>query len=841
MSEEDYNSQSDQSGEELSEEQSPQPNGVRQEFPNEAIKNPESHWKKLLTRCIEEGMPALTIKDKVPQQPNPVQREVIKDECLEIGYDPTDPDPKNPLEWITFPRNELDKVLIDHRFSGVPKTLKKLKGITLTGHQRRNIKAMMDLENTLEVPIKTNAWESHYSNPRIKTHAGRLSEKLGSGKTFIMLGLILSNKCPKIGPEIIRPPMYIPKDNQRKAYNRNPRGFYGFGYHFERSYKKYVNTNIIFVSSSVLVQWEKTIQQHMPKTKYMIISDVHALRIFESQICSGQYDKEITVVKNGTSVISGLKTIKASQNLKITKTTKLPIITSVAHILDSKQMPCKRLFIDDFDTINISRTAVLPTSLFYWIVSSTNRQPKFQSVDMKFDNVKDALMNFHPLVSGITENQILHNTLNVACKPTYTDDCVKLGQPEYYVYEYDNPAGNVAHVLNAFNLGNAQQIREAINADSPKDAAKLANIESTNPLDMLNQLLGDGKKKYISACKTLKYIKKVQGKLYKLPEAKKDRYPQKDIERLSKNIMAIKIKYNSPPIEKLLKNAEENATEIKRKNGSALDRARDSLGMETCTICCDDMEDNDIIMTRCCNQALCATCGFHSTINLQTLKGQCSKCRTQINIKDLIFIGKNFDVEKFTKRDVTDMSSESADGSESSSSELPAISSVKIPTNKRESILQLVQGKKLKCRKVNIQIDNLIVGKDALPAPPEKSKRFLVLSNHPEILKNLLMDCDKAKIPALQLHGTSKQKFAIIDEFRRRGKVLLINSAKDCAGMNLQFATDLIFCHKIIDHSTESQVAGRIQRMGCKWQVKIHYVLYNNEISSLRLVPENKP
>lgn len=768
---------------------------------------------------------------------------------MALQYDPEDPDPNTPKKWIEPIRhNETQIIPITQEFEGVPKNLKGLKGIVLTGHQRRNIKAMMDLENIRRITVKSDV--PYYTNKYIQTQAGRLSEKLGSGKTFIILGLILSNECPKIEPEVIRPKMYHTKNNVRKKILRNPNGFYGYGYNFERVFKTYLNTNIIFVSNSVLVQWENTIKKHLPKTKYMIIDNVLRLRTFETEVYNGTYNKEITVVKNGTSVISGLKSLKeyikqyeAKNVIKVdnannkakdsSKNIKLPIITSIAHILDAKQLPCKRLFIDDFDTINMSRTAVIPTSLFYWVVSSTNKEPKYQSDFYTYDNVKDTLTKFHPMVSGITENILLHTSLNIACLPQYTDACVSLGNPIYILYEYDNPYDKVANVLGAYDLGNAQQVREAINADSPGDAAKLANIDSNDPLDMLERLLGNGKKQYLKACKTLKYIEKTREELPDLPAAKKNKYPKSDVKKLRKNIKAVVIKYNSPPIKDLLDTAYKNALDIKEKNGKALDRARESLSAENCTVCYDEMRECDIIMTKCCNSALCAPCGFHSTgiPTSHDLRGQCAKCRTPIGIRGLIFISKDFNLDKFIKKDAE----LEIEISEKSENKAEVIGAAEIPKTKRECILHLVQGKEVIGRQINVIIDKLLIGKDKLSEAPASSKRFLILSNYTEILHNLLADFDKNKIPALQLQGTSKQKDNIINEFRSHGKVLLINSEKDCAGLNLQFATDLIFCHKIFDHNVESQVAGRIQRMGCKYQVRIHYVLYKNEVGCLKL------
>ena len=42
--------------------------------------------------------------------------------------------------------------------------------------------------------------------------------------------------------------------------------------------------------------------------------------------------------------------------------------------------------------------------------------------------------------------------------------------------------------------------------------------------------------------------------------------------------------------------------------------------------------------------------------------------------------------------------------------------------------------------------------------------------------------------------------------------------------------TDLVFMHKILDKSIEAQVAGRGQRVGRRYELKIHYLLYDDEV-----------
>jgi uncharacterized DUF497 family protein len=103
------------------------------------------------------------------------------------------------------------------------------------------------------------------------------------------------------------------------------------------------------------------------------------------------------------------------------------------------------------------------------------------------------------------------------------------------------------------------------------------------------------------------------------------------------------------------------------------------------------------------------------------------------------------------------------------------------------------------------------------------------------------------KIDYWQLHGTHSEIAATVDKFTKCAErcVLIVNSTKHCAGLNLQTATDLIFAHKIVDPNIETQVIGRGQRIGRTSQLRVHFMFYQNEydwmlnMNSLREVPDN--
>lgn len=136
---------------------------------------------------------------------------------------------------------------------------------------------------------------------------------------------------------------------------------------------------------------------------------------------------------------------------------------------------------------------------------------------------------------------------------------------------------------------------------------------------------------------------------------------------------------------------------------------------------------------------------------------------------------------------------------------------------------------------VNIKLHGLMQGKyDKGEAAPE-NKKALIFANFGETLEIIQNKLDAAGITFSTLHGTHEKiremvkMFNLPNEHPNSIRVLLVNGAKYCAGLNLQAATDLFYMHFIVDPAVEAQIAGRIARIGRMYNANIHFILYNNE------------
>jgi SNF2 family DNA or RNA helicase len=149
---------------------------------------------------------------------------------------------------------------------------------------------------------------------------------------------------------------------------------------------------------------------------------------------------------------------------------------------------------------------------------------------------------------------------------------------------------------------------------------------------------------------------------------------------------------------------------------------------------------------------------------------------------------------------------------------------------KIRALLNIISGTPIKCvREEDLVLPNLLYGNDNRPVPEGTPRRTLVFASFDETLDNVKNELKARQIPCELLGGTYQQMSEIIRRFEREGSVLLVNSKHYCAGINLQFVTEVVFMHKINNEHCEQQVCGRAQRIGRKYNLVVHWICYENE------------
>ncbi len=162
---------------------------------------------------------------------------------------------------------------------------------------------------------------------------------------------------------------------------------------------------------------------------------------------------------------------------------------------------------------------------------------------------------------------------------------------------------------------------------------------------------------------------------------------------------------------------------------------------------------------------------------------------------------------------------------------------------------------KIDLKKVNILLDNNSIADKAneLPTKLEKlgeivsnnDKKIIIFSEYDGGLENIKKELSKRSIDQYNcnlsttssnyysnLIGSSARIRNIIQQFKdNKFRILLLNAKYSGAGLNLEFADEVILFHRM-SKDLERQVIGRAQRIGRTSKLIVTYLCYENEYSS---------
>ena len=258
-----------------------------------------------------------------------------------------------------------------------------------------------------------------------------------------------------------------------------------------------------------------------------------------------------------------------------------------------------------------------------------------------------------------------------------------------------------------------------------------------------------------------------------------------------------------------------------------LNRIKEHIMEGECPVCSQDLKedcDGKIIIFKCCSVILCEQCCFETIFHKQ-ITGNCPNCRKNILIRDLIYINKEINLDEI----ITYVDNEKLEKQEiKENANIMPIKNANY--NKFDAIVDIIRGDDIPNRiPVNVIIPQLMIGNSQLP--DAKLKKILIFANYDETLKKIQEKFMEEKISYEQLGGNQRQINEILDRFHNseNHNILLICATKYCAGLNLQVATDLIFSHLVIDENMETQIAGRLIRLGRKTSANFHYIMFENE------------
>jgi hypothetical protein len=281
-----------------------------------------------------------------------------------------------------------------------------------------------------------------------------------------------------------------------------------------------------------------------------------------------------------------------------------------------------------------------------------------------------------------------------------------------------------------------------------------------------------------------------------------------------------------------------------------IERVKENIKEGECPICC--LEFEDIIITKCCNVAICAPClehGFKIKIantmrGATDVRGKCPSCMRDVSLgHDLVFVTRGVgvnDLMDLTRDRIIKGVSEYKAPTISSKEEQPAEKT----SNQIEKYLEKA-GPKMGAfheichgrvpqdatKRNNFHVNGLVEGDHDNYAPEGTLRKIMVFAQFDESLSKVKEYLNEVGYYYIELNGTHNEMHGLLSKFRaeKRNTVLLVNSNRTCAGMDIQFATDLVFFHRISSSAIEAQLCGRAQRVGRVHGFRVFYLLYENE------------
>jgi hypothetical protein len=717
---------------------------------------------------------------------------------------------------FTDNRTDNSMVLLNDDFIKHP-TPKSFKG-KLFPHQQTILAAMLELEKKRSITIKGSKLHNVY-----ETSAGRLSEKFGSGKTIIILALLLQCPIPDIFPitQICR---FIPGMNTRRRYIKN-RVNSCFTIRKTFTPNHIIKPALLFVASSVVRQWRSAVEK-FTNMNYLMIDSVFGLRTLYKHIQADSINQfDIIIVKNGN--ITGKFAFKGFVEDK-NKSYSRKIYNIIANITRDKCW--SRLILDDYDIIKLPRPTSMMNALFTWFISATDFSVSTNDYsNSEHVNIGDVL-KYHTLdLKRLCRNEHINHIFNIRNTEQYTEDSVAIGKPIFLVHRVINKNKKYVQMIGAMAGNKAVEIMEMLNGDAIETAAEHAGIKTDNITDIFKKILQDQYDIYSLSVKTIEFIDSLDidgfGLLNDPPDG--DIYHQK-------HVYAQKpINYNYPGIKERVLIVRVKCVDDRTESGKAITRVKDNVKEGDCPVCCGSLEEDDVVIVICCDKILCADCAFQGTKLRRvgpSISGKCPMCRAHITLDDMIFMTSNFDLESIITGVYDDKFA-------TQHSDLIKLVEEKV-LSKTDVLMLIILGKPTPhaIRKI-VRIPGLLVGIKQLPKYPDDKRKVVIFSMFEESLKCIEKTLHENKANYKRLSGTAEALDSVAVEYNESYagiNILVINGEKFSSGLNLQSTTDLVFMHKIIDPNIESQIVGRVQRFGRMYEATVHYILYEEEIPYMR-------
>ena len=725
-----------------------------------------------------------------------------------------------------YPRGDIQRC-ITSKYASINST-GVLRDVVLYQHQCVIIAAMINIEKVRKYKLS--------NGDVVFTTSALLSEPGGSGKTFICLALITLQPEPTPFPMVYGVSAADPQSTSFTVTKKLTGG------------DARIASTLIVVGTSVFEQWRYNITERMNKL-VLGVKDYHSMRTFQAlheRKAISRYP--IVLMRNapmtGEFVIGGKKIPNQSRSS-----------LEVMHMLTAGNV-WNRVIIDDYDTIGIPLNAPTPNSLFTWYVSAS-RKTQADMISCKTVSISTQLTE-QPTVLQTLRCPLVNGIYNLRVSTKFRRASKSIPIVKFYKYMYANPDDNYIRALHGINDEAAREMVQMLNGDAIGEAAARVGIQATSVADIFKKMLDDKYDAFILAKKQLAFAKVQRDELDYVEEAFDDEGRQKGysanaLEKIRARILKMKdpeIKYFAPPLLDLFDAIMTEAKKEVEKTGKAIDRMIENIRLGGCQRCKLDLDkDTSVFIIKCCGLVICSICfpkacklGVHYDRNVRgAIHGaKCAQCLRFLDMKqDLIFLDRDFDIERL-------LSASGDEGEQTCSNcgcfececkeeeeDIPEViddlATIKNP--KVRALLEIIRGQKPENRKEFTRTNMVLMeGDEYIPQPTDIKKKVLVFAHYEETLDLVTEQLIAFNIKFLRIGGNADEVYQTLQRFRKGDyTVLLINSSQRCAGMSMEFVTDEVFMHEVLDKHVAGQLAARAQRYGRETSLNIHYLCYHNE------------
>ena len=666
----------------------------------------------------------------------------------------------------------------------------------------------------------------------------------------------------------------------------DPAGGYGFLPEITAHYGRHLGRlTVVAAAANVITQWEDEARR-LTNLRYLIVDDVHSLRAFERAFRRGELDDEapqavrLAIVKAGTVTTSFKVPGEPPRPNTLSKTRS--ILEAFATVLEGVLVG--RFIVDDFDMLRLKGDDCFLPARFTWLVSATRRQapvkvPLHVNHATVGEFLRANLMAQFP-VRGAVLDDVLNKAFSLHCAPEFVDthiNSTRINFRRVFVR-----GGQAAAILRDLEV--APEVIEMVNADAVSAAARGLNIDAGSIGDVIRQVVGKclaqlrralrtrGRARHARAAGVREAARDAAAKNVNAEAAAKALRAALTDGTDDEFAAALAAAIAAGPGPASLQQLEEDAAAECERHGKPLNRMRENIREGCCQCCMVPLErgtEPAYVLVDCCQIVVCESCVTRRALPSTSVDAsmrmspgrvfirRCPNCARDFDPRSgLIRIGAELDLEAALRDDAVveggDASAaDAADAAVAAEGGLDASAAVAaeggldaaeggldVLNNPRlKALIQLLRGgEALDCIRdvaVPSYVEGLLDGRRDTPWPPGKAHKFVVFTMHPESTALISEACRSFGVPHCRLAGCRAQKDEAVRALREDVDVMLVTSAKDCSGLNIPFASHVVFYHRVIDRNIEAQVAARGQRLGREGNLEIVTLLNEAEAGEL--------